>query len=175
MLYVGHRAGYKNFARMLKAYGASTRLARDFDLVAFGGPPLSAEELAQIDGLKLRPNAVHRQVGSDDELARAYAGAHALVYPSEYEGFGIPLLEAIERRMPRHLQQRQFDAGGRRRCRRVFRSARCRIDSSGPLSAFAYDEQHRKALIERSQIPIMEFLDGNRCAAETIAAYRRLL
>ncbi len=32
---------------------------------------------------------------SDEELALAYSGAMALVYPSKYEGFGMPVLEAM--------------------------------------------------------------------------------
>jgi glycosyltransferase involved in cell wall biosynthesis len=37
---------------------------------------------------------------SDDELNRLYASAFALVYPSHYEGFGLPVLEAMERGIP---------------------------------------------------------------------------
>lgn len=36
----------------------------------------------------------------DDELARLYRGARALVYPSRYEGFGIPILEAMRTGTP---------------------------------------------------------------------------
>ena len=36
----------------------------------------------------------------DDELARLYRGARALVYPSRYEGFGIPILEAMQAGTP---------------------------------------------------------------------------
>lgn len=173
VLYVGHRAGYKNFARVLEAYGASSRLARDFDLVAFGGFPLSAEERAQIDGLKLRPDAVRRQVGSDDGLARMYAGARALLYPSEYEGFGIPLLEAMSAGCPvicSNVSSMPEVAGnaGEYFDPHDVESMRFAIER------VAYDEQHRDGLIERGRIRCREF-SWERCADETIAVYRRLL
>ena len=173
LLYVGHRAGYKNFARVLQAYGSSSRLTRDFDLVAFGGVPLSAEEQAQIDGLKLRPNAVRRQVGSDEELARAYAGARALVYPSEYEGFGIPLLEAMSAGCP-------VVCGNTSSMPEVAGNAAEYFDPIDveslrlAIERVAYDEPHRKALIERGRIRCRAF-SWDRCADETIAVYRKLL
>ncbi len=41
-LYVGTRAHYKNFSRVLEAFAAGARLSAEFDLVAFGGPPFTA-------------------------------------------------------------------------------------------------------------------------------------
>ena len=173
LLYVGHRAGYKNFKRLLEAYGASSRLTHDFDLVAFGGAPLSAEELAQIGALKLRPNSVRRQVGSDDELARAYVGAHALVYPSEYEGFGIPLLEAMSAGCPvicSNVSSMPEVAGNAAE----YFDPRDVDSIRFSIERVAYDEPHRDVLIERGRIRCQEF-SWERCANETIAVYGRLL
>ena len=100
LLFVGHRGGYKNFANLLHAVAASSRLAQEFDIVAFGGPPLSDGELQSIGSLGLRPEQVHYLRGGDDMLAVLYARAQALVYPSRYEGFGIPPLEAMTYECP---------------------------------------------------------------------------
>lgn len=173
LLYVGHRGGYKNFARLLKVYGASARLARDFDLIAFGGYPFSAEELAQIAALKVRPDSVRRQVGQDDELARAYAGAHALVYPSEYEGFGIPLLEAMSAGCPvissnsSSMPEVVQDAGEYFNPHEV-------ASMGSAIERVAYDEDHRQALARRGRIRCQAF-SWDRCASETVAVYRKLL
>ena len=37
---------------------------------------------------------------TNDELPQLYAGAEAFVYPSRYEGFGIPIIEAIAMGLP---------------------------------------------------------------------------
>ena len=43
----------------------------------------------------LAGSIVHMMQLSDEELATAYSGAVALVYPSKYEGFGMPIVEAM--------------------------------------------------------------------------------
>lgn len=94
LLYVGVRAGYKNFGVLLEAYAASAGLRERFDLVAFGGPAFSAEELRRIHDLGIT-GRVRREAGNDALLKAYYRAAVAFVYPSRYEGFGIPPLEAM--------------------------------------------------------------------------------
>lgn len=93
VLYVGSRTHYKNFDFLLEAYAGWAR--RDaVHLVVVGGCWTKAEErLLQQYALLDR---VHLFSGvSDEQLAVFYQTALAFVYPSRYEGFGIPLLEAM--------------------------------------------------------------------------------
>lgn len=99
LLFVGQRGGYKNFAGMLKAI-ASSALLRDMRILAFGGGPFTSAELAHIGSLGLSPEMVQQRSGGDAELSAVYSGALALVYPSLYEGFGIPPLEAMAHNCP---------------------------------------------------------------------------
>jgi glycosyltransferase involved in cell wall biosynthesis len=94
-LYVGARGGYKNFDRFLRAFSRSTRLKSELDIVCFGGGPLGADELKAVIELGLRPGQLIHRGGSDALLAQLYGEAEALVYPSLYEGFGIPPIEAM--------------------------------------------------------------------------------
>ncbi len=98
-LFVGHRGGYKNFDRLLQA-GMESGIQRDFDLIAFGGEPFSPRESERIAACGYRKDQVRHTKGSDERLADLYRGAHALVYPSIYEGFGLPPLEAMARNCP---------------------------------------------------------------------------
>lgn len=95
LLYVGARKGYKNFEGLLSAFAKSTWLTSNFRLVCFGAGGFSHEELASIVQLGLSESQVVHLGGGDDRLAALYKGAAALVYPSMYEGFGIPPLEAM--------------------------------------------------------------------------------
>ncbi len=63
--------------------------------MAFGSDKFSNEELTLIDELGLDTKQVKHMLGSDEVLATLYQRAEAFIYPSLYEGFGIPPLEAM--------------------------------------------------------------------------------
>jgi glycosyltransferase involved in cell wall biosynthesis len=100
LLYVGHRGGYKNFACLLKAVAANPRLRANVNVVAFGGGQLSRAERNLVQTLGLSGSTVRQVDGSDDLLCWHYRQAAALVYPSLYEGFGMPPLEAMSQGCP---------------------------------------------------------------------------
>ena len=94
-MYVGKRDGYKNFAGFLEAFAASSYLKEHYSIIFFGGGVLQSSELAFADVLGLKPDQLVHYFGSDDLLASIYRRAQALIYPSLYEGFGLPPLEAM--------------------------------------------------------------------------------
>lgn len=98
LLYVGGRGGYKNFRTLLQAYASSPTL-REWKLIAFGGGPFHPDELAEIERLGVA-DRVSFESGSDQALAARYRSAAAFVYPSLYEGFGLPPLEAMSHGCP---------------------------------------------------------------------------
>ena len=100
LLYVGQRGGYKNFSGFLKAVASSKRLLGDFNVFSFGGGKFSATELALIDSLGFAENQVQQVSGDDALLGSFYRLATAFIYPSLYEGFGIPPLEAMAHHCP---------------------------------------------------------------------------
>jgi glycosyltransferase involved in cell wall biosynthesis len=79
---------------MLKSFRLVVERCAD-PLLYFAGPPLSAEQWSQIHSLGLREHIVEVGRVSDALLASLYHQSVALVYPSLYEGFGIPPLEAM--------------------------------------------------------------------------------
>jgi len=95
-LYVGHRTPYKNFMRLLTAYGQSG-LAKNFDIkvISPGGSRFTETEIECINTYHLQKCIRLIISPSDSELRTHYAGAFAFIYPSIYEGFGLPLLEAM--------------------------------------------------------------------------------
>jgi len=94
-LYVGNRGSIKNFLTLLKAY-AALKSRREIDLVAVGGEDeFSDEEQRFISTADLGDAVKHILLANDNELVMAYNTATAFIYPSLYEGFGLPLLEAM--------------------------------------------------------------------------------
>jgi glycosyltransferase involved in cell wall biosynthesis len=98
VLYVGNRRSYKNLERLFQAF-AVTSLPRDgIRLVLTGEPD------AQLHRLADRCNIAHRVQFAgdltDEELARLYRGARLVAFVSLYEGFGLPILEAMAASVP---------------------------------------------------------------------------
>jgi glycosyltransferase involved in cell wall biosynthesis len=73
---------------------ADPAVAGDCDLVAFGGGPFDESEKAALRERNLS-GRVFQADGDDRRLAGWYRQAVALVYPSQYEGFGLPPVEAM--------------------------------------------------------------------------------
>jgi len=95
LLYVGLRGGYKNFEGLLSAYASCSELRDNFDLVVFGGGVLKPFEFEMMQRLDVPLEQVRHVAGDDGVLASLYKQAAVFVYPSLYEGFGIPPLEAM--------------------------------------------------------------------------------
>ncbi|MGH8630877.1 MAG: glycosyltransferase family 4 protein, partial [Burkholderiales bacterium] len=95
LLFVGQRGGYKNFEGLLHAYAATPALREDFGIVCFGGGRLTRHERAEIGRLGIAAGSVVQVSGADELLAGVYRRAAMLVYPSTYEGFGMPTVEAM--------------------------------------------------------------------------------
>ncbi len=94
LLLVGDRIGgpmrYKNGELAFKAF-ARLPSPDKYMLVCVGGHDPLEKNLKALAGAK----NVRRLSLPDDELASAYSGAHAAIYPSRYEGFGLPVVEAM--------------------------------------------------------------------------------
>lgn len=90
-MFVGSRVqanNYKNASLFFDALSAMPRL--DFDVLCIGGE----RERPIVSGAAADARILQLSL-SDEDLALAYAGAAALVYPSLYEGFGLPVAEAM--------------------------------------------------------------------------------
>ena len=93
ILFIGSRSRYKGFKTLLEAYSDWEKKDK-VKLVAVGRP-WNAEEENLIVTTRLTENIVLYESVSDEFLNDLYNNAEAFVYPSIYEGFGIPLLEAM--------------------------------------------------------------------------------
>ena len=93
-LYVGGRSGYKNFAALLKSF-AFVAGKRPDPVLYVVGAAFDAAENSAIAALGLVQRVEHYGYATDSQLAKLYRHCVAFVYPSLYEGFGIPPLEAM--------------------------------------------------------------------------------
>lgn len=94
VLTVGARAGYKDFPVLLEAFATLARRHPDLHLCSVGGGRWLPEEERAIMRLGLA-GRVRQATLTDAQLVAAYANAGVFALPSRYEGFGLPLLEAM--------------------------------------------------------------------------------
>ncbi len=91
-LHVGRRASHKNVGRLLQAFGL-LRAADGVRLLFTGAPDARTQEQARQAGVDTAIDFLGEP--DDAALAALYRGALALVFPSLYEGFGLPVVEAM--------------------------------------------------------------------------------
>jgi alpha-1,3-rhamnosyl/mannosyltransferase len=175
LLYVGTLEPRKNLLRLMRAYCALPAALRDAcPLLLVGGWGWNIHDMAEYFYGHARHHGVHH-VGyvSEDDLAVLYNGARALVYPSHYEGFGLPPLEMMACGGPvlastagslvelfresAHLTPAEDEAGWRDAMERIIRD----------------DDWH--ALLRKDVIDAARPFTWERCALETFDVYRKVL
>ena len=92
-LYVGTRDAYKNFPQTILDFSVFHKTHPKVKLVCTGSP-FSLEERAMLERLGIM-EVVEQIYANELEMKSLYAHAIAFVYPSLYEGFGMPILEAF--------------------------------------------------------------------------------
>ncbi|MEI7437332.1 MAG: glycosyltransferase family 1 protein [bacterium] len=170
-LFVGARGGYKKFSVLIEALAGMPAL-NETDVICFGGGRFTEVEHRLLAAHALTARV--RWVAGDDALLRgAYDHALALVYPSCYEGFGLPPLEAMTLGCP-------VVATNSSSLPEVVGKGGILIPPdqlpalSDALVSLAQNSALRSALVTAGLKQATRFSWKN-CAAQTAAYYRRVL
>jgi glycosyltransferase involved in cell wall biosynthesis len=94
IVHVGSCIPRKRIDVLLDAFAAVRRVCPEVQLIKVGGT-FTREHLAQIETLDLARSIVHRLGLSRGELAEVYRAASVVLVPSDAEGFGLPVIEAL--------------------------------------------------------------------------------
>jgi glycosyltransferase involved in cell wall biosynthesis len=101
ILYVGRIQARKNLVRLLDAYARLRAVGPAPQLIMVGRPDFGFERLqAQIDTLKLGDSVVLPGYIAAEDLPLFYNAAELFIFPSLFEGFGLPVLEALASGVP---------------------------------------------------------------------------
>jgi glycosyltransferase involved in cell wall biosynthesis len=172
-LYVGQRSGHKNFDRFIRAFASSRALRQGYGVVCFGGGVFRQEEWNTFHELGLEEAQTVQVCGDDSALARCYKHAFALVYPSLYEGFGIPPLEAMSLDCPVISSSSSSIPEVAGPASEYFDPAS--IDSiRAGLERVAMSSDRRTELVRLGRGRYQQFT-WQRCAQETLAIYKSLI
>ena len=99
LLYVGARWSYKNFEPFIKECAHIICNSPNLHVVCTG-EFFSNKEIALLSNLKIQDHVISMPHVTEELLQALYQHAVAFVYPSAYEGFGIPILEAFVNSCP---------------------------------------------------------------------------
>lgn len=171
-LYVGGRWGYKNFLGFAQAYRESD-FYRSHRVVCFGGDKFAQHEIQRLKELELSLDRFEVVDGDDDLLARYYASAVALVYPSLYEGFGIPILEAMACGCPVLCSSSSSMPEVAGEAAMYFDPSDTSAIGSAMLKITSSPEE-RRALIAKGKERVKLF-SWDKCARDTYAIYQKVL
>ena len=105
VLYVGQRWAYKNFRRFSEAMAIVLDNDPGLHLICVGGGRLQNQETEAISR-HVHAGRIHWRTVDDAVLAALYRNAQAFVFPSLYEGFGIPILESMQMGCPAIVSDR---------------------------------------------------------------------
>ena len=173
LLYVSGRHAYKNFAGFLRSVAASPRLIQDFDVIAFGAGHFMPEELALFKKLGFRNSLVRHVTGNESLLGLYYQQARALVYPSFYEGFGLPPLEAMVHQCPVISSNSSAMPEVIGEAAEFFDPYDV-DDMTRAIESVVYSEERISQLKILGQARLTKF-SWRRCAEESLAVYARLI
>ncbi|HEX8336359.1 MAG TPA: glycosyltransferase family 1 protein [Pyrinomonadaceae bacterium] len=170
-LYVGSRSRYKNFDGLLVALARAVASRPDLALCVVG-PPFTPAEERRLAELRLNGHVEHYGYAGDAQLAKLYRHSLALVYPSLYEGFGIPPLEAMSCGTvavvsnASSLPEVVGDAG-------LLFDPRALDELTDILLSLTRDDALRRDLIEKGERRAREF-SWAKTVAQTVEVYRSL-
>jgi glycosyltransferase involved in cell wall biosynthesis len=173
LLYVGSRGGYKNFSTLLEAFATSVLLKSEFRLVCFGGGSFDTQELSLIKSFNLNQEQIIQVSGDDSKLAIYYQQASLFVFPSLYEGFGIPPLEAMSYNCPvvcsntSSIPEVVGDAG------KYFDPNNVK-NMQETIEHVIQSPETQNSLINSGKERLKQF-SWDKCASETLTTYRSLL
>jgi len=172
LLYVGKRGGYKNFINFLIAYSHSESLKSSFSIVAIGGGEFTPNEIVDLQKLGIT-DKVSQVDANDLQLSMYYRNAACLVYPSLYEGFGLPPVEAMSLNCPVIAS-----TGGS--IPEICKDAAEYFDPSNidsiehVLSATLEDEQ-RVHQMRQSGLVVAKLFTWEKTASTTLDAYKKVI
>jgi len=171
ILFVGYRKKYKNFLRFIKAFSLSKKLIKDFDVICFGNQSFDTQEKSIIKNYNLENN-IHLVSGNNNKLNIYYQNASLFIFPSLYEGFGLPLLEAMKNGCAISCSKTSSLLEIGENCVDFFEPENEQSILSS-LTRVLYSDNYKNRLIKSGYKKVLEFT-WNKCAKKTLEIYETI-
>ncbi len=167
VLYVGALQPRKNLVRLIKAFNVAKQTMFEMKLVLVGEKAwLSGEIFEAREKSPYKEDIIMTGAVSFEDLRVLYQGARLFVFPSLYEGFGLPILEAFASRVPVLTASNSslLEVGGKAT---LYCNARSVDDIAEKLERLWSEEALQEELIQRGEEQLKKF-SWDKCAEETL-------
>ncbi len=171
-LFVGNRDGYKDCELAIRSFSGIASKISGAVLLLVGGGSLRRNEKEFIERLGLR-DSIFQISYSAQELPNIYSNAKGLIYPSRYEGFGLPLVEAMASGIPILASDTPINIEIAADCATYF-TVGDEIALSDLMLQLCHNPSSFRAKIEAGEIRAKNFT-WEKCAELTAAGYRRVI
>jgi len=172
VLFVGNRSQYKDASVLMRAFSLVADAHPALSLVFVGGGPFTGQELSELRYLGIASRT--QQVSLVDQaMPGAYGAAAVCVFPSRFEGFGLPALESMACGTPTILARATSlpEVGGDAAW---YFTPGDDHDLAGLLDRFLSDPSAQEAMREAGLVRSRQF-SWRKAAQETAAVYRSTL
>ncbi len=172
LLFVGGRPAYKNFDLFIESVAGILHKHEDLQVVCAGWLPFSSREEKKFKDLRIFHQVHHVKI-NDAILKNLYRNARAFVFPSLYEGFGLPVLEAFSCGCPAiisnssSLPEIGMDGAG-------YFNPNDRESICSAVERVLSDEKYREDLIRKGS-DSLKFFSWEKTACSTKNVYASLL
>jgi glycosyltransferase involved in cell wall biosynthesis len=169
ILFTGARWGYKNFFIFIQAV-APLLIKYNFNLICTG-QPFNDEENILLNNLQIT-NRTSCIFASENQLSELYSKAAAFVFPSLYEGFGIPILEAFACNCPTILSNTSSmpEVGGDAA---VYFDPYSIDDMRKQIERVITSKTLQNEFVKKGKEQVKKF-SWEKCAKETMEVYKKL-
>ena len=171
ILYVGRRGGYKNFKKFAQAVSILFEKDSQIQLICVG-EPFTAAELELLKSLNILDKTTALSV-DETQLNSLYSNALVFVYPTLYEGFGMPILEAFANNCPiclsntGPLPEIAGDAG-------VYFDPYNDESILNAMQRVIYDNEFSKELVQKGTYRLKDF-SWEKTARQTVKTYEKVI
>ncbi len=169
ILFVGNRADYKNFNFFLEAMKPLLQEDKDLFIVCAGGGKLRTKERQFIQQFNIKDRVLQFDF-KDYELFDYYNNAKCFVFPSMYEGFGIPVLEAMKAECPIVLANHSSFPEVAEQAALYF-DLEDKIDLTNKIKQFIDNEDLRQEYITKGNQQVSKF-SWDKTAEKCIQVYK---
>tara|TARA_Y100000591_G_C21847092_1_gene709378 strand:- start:12 stop:1109 length:1098 start_codon:yes stop_codon:yes gene_type:complete len=173
-LFVGSRKRYKNFFKVVEAFKKNEQIYNEFKIICFGGGELLKSEKEKLleNDIDLKKIIVIEN-SSDESLFNLYRNATALIYPSIYEGFGMPIVEAMSLGCP-------VISSNSSSLPEVYKDAALSFfpsstkELTNKMLQVAYDDQVKKKIVDLGLKQSKNF-SWEKCIDKTLSVYKKVI
>jgi len=173
LLFIGQRAKYKNFYSFINSIAELLKQDKDLYLVVTGGNDFNKSEIEFIKALGIKDKVIKLPVQSHEQLLAYYKQATCFVFPSIYEGFGFPLLEAFQSECPLVCSNTSSfpEVAGEGA---VYFDPYDEISMKNAVSKIIYDKELQNSLIQKGKKQVEKF-SWETTVKKTKETYKKVL